>query len=351
MEQRIRAALGARFGSDVANRAHLTNLGGHASLRIYWRIRLGEPSFPRGDSSLMAMVLPQTDAALKSEEGGSSAEPAPTELPFVSVQRYLDGLGVRVPEVDFVDMDLGVLLLEDLGDTMFENVYHATAAEEREALYREAIDLLVDYQQRVLHDTERDCICWQKEFDAELLRWELDHYTEWGVDALFGADRLDPIRAEVGALYDSIVQQLRALPQTLSLRDYQSRNIMRKDDEWVIIDFQDALRGPFIYDLVALLRDSYIELAPDMVDRLVAYYADADLPWCADAADVAQAFHLQTVQRKLKDAGRFIFIDRVKKNPSFLPYYEPSLGYVRNALSRLPTVGGADVWARGLLGR
>ena len=239
-------------------------------------------------------------------------------------------------------------LLQVLGDTTFENVY--LEHREPEPLYREAIDLLVDYQRRVHLDSARDCICWDKQFDAELLRWELDHYTEWGIDALHGRERLDPMRDEVGALFDRIVTRLLELPQTLSLRDYQSRNIMKKGDEWVIIDFQDALHGPFIYDLVALLRDSYIELPPDMVDRLVAYYAAQDLPWCENAADVAQAFHLQTVQRKLKDAGRFIFIDRVKGNPSFLPYYEPSLGYVKNALRQLPEIGGSDLWDRGLMG-
>lgn len=41
------------------------------------------------------------------------------------------------------------------------------------------------------------------------------------------------------------------------------------------------------------------------------------------------------MQRKLKDAGRFVFIDRVKKNPSFLPYVEPTLAKVRAALKRL----------------
>ena len=49
-----------------------------------------------------------------------------------------------------------------------------------------------------------------------------------------------------------------------------------------------------------------------------------------------RAFNLQTVQRKLKDAGRFIFIDRVKGNPDFLPYYKSSITYVRQALEMLP---------------
>ena len=47
-------------------------------------------------------------------------------------------------------------------------------------------------------------------------------------------------------------------------------------------------------------------------------------------------FDLLTVQRKLKDAGRFVFIDRVKKNPSFLAHIPSSLHYVRDALKRRP---------------
>ena len=42
------------------------------------------------------------------------------------------------------------------------------------------------------------------------------------------------------------------------------------------------------------------------------------------------------MQRKLKDAGRFVFIDRVKKNPGFLPSIPASLRYVRDAFARLP---------------
>ena len=354
MEARIRLALDAAFGPEAAEAATLDNLGGHASLRIYWRVHLpGDPGdYPRGEGTRMAMVLPKTGEVLRSEEGSSSSAPSPTELPFVDVQRYLDGLGVRVPAVDFVDMGLGVLLLEDLGSEEFETAWRAADSDEaRDALYREVIDVLVGFQGAVhaedQGDGERqDCICWLRSFDEELLRWELDHYVEWGLEAQYGEDIVAaPIRDELDEIFTEIVAELRALPQTLVLRDYQSRNLMRKTgpdgaEEWVVIDFQDALVGPAIYDLVALLRDSYIELEPATVERLVAHYdargAEAGLPWCGDLEATRRAFHLQTVQRKLKDAGRFIYIDRIKQNPGFLPYYEPSIGYVKNALEALP---------------
>ena len=45
---------------------------------------------------------------------------------------------------------------------------------------------------------------------------------------------------------------------------------------------------------------------------------------------------LQTLQRKLKDAGRFVFIDRVRKNPSFLRWIPTTIEYVRDALAAAP---------------
>lgn len=334
MEARIRKALELAFDLQTSTDAVLHNLGGQASLRIYWRIE--SPSIFNAENTLIAMVLPQDQSALTSDEGGSSSDPVPEELPFVSVQRYLKRLGIRVPEIAYINMDLGVLLLEDLGITMFENRI-LDEPDATENLYREAIDLLVDFQNASMKSSDKSCICWEKAFDKELLNWELDHYIEWGIDAVFDdTDFFDGAREEVSTKFSKLVDELVALPQALVFRDYQSRNIMWKKNEWVAIDFQDALRGPFIYDLVALLRDSYIELAPDLVARLVDYYAEQDLPWELSKEEIHHAFHLQTLQRKLKDTGRFIYIDQVKGNDSFLQYYAPSLQYVKNALENLP---------------
>ena len=44
-------------------------------------------------------------------------------------------------------------------------------------------------------------------------------------------------------------------------RDYHSRNLMLHDGSLYIIDFQDARMGPDTYDLVSLLRDSYVDLS------------------------------------------------------------------------------------------
>ena len=114
---------------------------------------------------------------------------------------------------------------------------------------------------------------------------------------------------------------------------------MVKGGELVVIDFQDALQGPRQYDLVALLRDSYVELPPELVERMLrrwlVRFEESGGPRL-EYEPFRAVFDLLTVQRKLKDAGRFVFIDRVKKNPSFLVSIPASLRYVRQAFARRP---------------
>lgn len=351
MERRIRSTLADEFDDEVADQARLERLGGHASLRIYWRIhlplQLSPPRpYPRGEKTLMAMVLPEDADPFASAEGQSDGAGRPDEMPFVDVQRYLSQIRMPVPAIDTVDVDRGVLFLEDLGDRLFEDaVEEAKASDEVQQLYREAIDLLVRLQTAAAEDVEGrgdddpPCIAYRRQFDRDLLRWELDHYREWGLEARLGDQAVEPVADQLDESFDRLVDELLQLPETLVLRDYQSRNIMWKQRDWILIDFQDALIGPFVYDLVALLRDSYVELPDELIEPLLDYYVERGeaegLAWCRDRRAVHRAFHLQTIQRKLKDAGRFVNIDREKGDPSFLDYYGPSVQYVRHALEQL----------------
>jgi aminoglycoside/choline kinase family phosphotransferase len=146
--------------------------------------------------------------------------------------------------------------------------------------------------------------------------------------------------AVLEASFHNIASRLAAAPRGFTHRDYQSRNLMVKDGEVVVIDFQDALQGPRAYDLVALLRDSYVALDEDLVDAMLRRYQEGLVRATGEGVDPAafrHFFDLLTVQRKLKDAARFEYIHRVKRNPGFLPHIPQSLAYVRRAFDRLST--------------
>jgi aminoglycoside/choline kinase family phosphotransferase len=240
------------------------------------------------------------------------------------------------------------MVLEDLGDEMLET--RLAAGDEPDPLYDRAVDVLA----RLRAEAERrpgGSVAFSRAFDRDLYRWELDHFREWLLEAWKGATLTPGERELVDRWFDRISETLDAEPKGFTHRDYQSRNIMvLPGGDQAVIDFQDALLGPRQYDLVALLRDSYVDLGVERVDRLVRLYVERLAAHGGPRLEVEPfraTFDLLTVQRKLKDAGRFVFIDRVKKNPGFLVSIPASLKYVREAFARRPDLAELqDVLAR-----
>ncbi|MCA1665419.1 MAG: phosphotransferase [Myxococcales bacterium] len=309
----------------------LETLAGGASIRRYHRVTVDGGKWPT------VMVMELGDNPLKSEEAAKGA--TPTELPFINVQRYLQRAGAAVPAIHRFDADRGFIYLEDLGDITFESRVAAASDDVRARYYGEAIDQLVALQRFAAAHPDPECVAFSRGFDYELLKWELDHFREYGLEAQ-GLMLSQSERDEVDKIFCRIAEELAGEPRGFVHRDYQSRNLMVQDLDGAprlrIIDFQDALLGTRAYDLVGLLRDSYVALSPTLLDQLVAHFVTAAQ---IDAVRFQRLFDLQVVQRKLKDAGRFVFIDRVKHNPSFLAHIPNSLDYVARSLARLPELG------------
>jgi aminoglycoside/choline kinase family phosphotransferase len=338
-ENQLREVVGRVAGSS-ADLGTVMRLAGHASNRTYWRI--GTP--PR---SHVVMVVPLDVKAEEVTKGG-----AHTELPFVEVQRYLSRIGVRVPKILSWDPSTGLMVLEDLGDETLEtrlrdpkSMYvQGVERSPKDLLYEMAVDGLARLRLAAEAQPDRGCVVFTRSFDVDLYNWELNHFVEWALEAWKGHKLSAPEAELVERRFREISRSLDAEPKGFTHRDYQSRNLMvvpcaQGACELAVIDFQDALLGPRQYDLVALLRDSYVELETKLVERMLLRYLakleEGGGPRL-EYAPFRAVFDLLTIQRKLKDAGRFVFIDRVKRNPDFLVSIPASLRYVREAFSRRP---------------
>jgi aminoglycoside/choline kinase family phosphotransferase len=325
----LRAQVALATGQSADGHAVL-KLKGDASNRSYYRVGV----WPQ---SQVVMVMPP-EAAAKSEE--ASKGEAPQELPFVNVHRYLEGMGVRVPRILRWDQPAGMMVLEDLGDQTFER--ELLESKKQEALYTRAVELLAQMRARAEKKADPGCLAFTRAFDEDLYDWELHHFREWGLEAWSGKKPTADERATLNQIFKTIAGKLAAAPRGFTHRDYQSRNLMVTRGELVVIDFQDALQGPRQYDLVALLRDSYVELERPFVEQMLRVYVRAFEQETGEKIDYPEFlafFDLLTVQRKMKDAGRFDFINRVKGNPGFLVSIPASLRYVADALGRRPELG------------
>jgi aminoglycoside/choline kinase family phosphotransferase len=258
-----------------------------------------------------------------------------TTLPFVNVATLMARMPVPIPEVLGHADDLGVLALQDLGDVTLQAHLGAATPEEHAALYRQAVALIATLQKRGEQLASPDYLPYGISFDVDKLGWELEFFTKHFLESYRGVTLNEK---ELGALreeFAALVEELAAEPRVLCHRDYHSRNLMLHDGQLYIIDFQDARMGPDTYDLVSLLRDSYVDLPEQTVSDLIAYFL-AVKGVAGEDLDFRRRFDVMALQRNLKALGTFGYQTTARRNPVYIQYIPRTLRYVRDNLDDQP---------------
>lgn len=271
-------------------------LAGDASFRRYERVRDGE----RG-AVLMDAPPPHEDVR-----------------PFIAIDRHLRNLGYSAPEIFAEDISLGALLLEDFGDDLFTRVLDS-GGDELE-LYRHAVDLLTDLQHRDLASAISDYDI--PGYDTSTLLGEAALFVEWYLPTV----RRQPVTSTERDGFFSAWQEVLPLadvgPPVLVLRDYHVDNLV-----WLkcrtgisrvgLLDFQDALVGPCLYDLVSLLEDARRDLPPALVkDMFERFISGSGL----DPAAAATAYAVLGAQRNTKIIGIFTRLWQRDGKIDYLPH-------------------------------
>jgi len=123
-------------------------------------------------------------------------------------------------------------------------------------------------------------------------------------------------------------------------RDFQSRNIMLKQNDCYFIDFQGGRIGPIQYDLASLLIDPYVELPGHVQDLLAGYCADAIRAMIPTDTDrFLQCYRYCRITRNLQALGAFGYLTRVKKKGYFKDYIPAA---VRTLLASLTALGKSE---------
>jgi N-acetylmuramate 1-kinase len=290
-------------------------LTGDASDRRYFRVLLSD-----GPSIVLSLYSSPFDV---------------NTLSFVNVARLLEQMPVPIPQVLGHADDLGILVLQDLGDVTLQAHLGAATPAEHAALYRQAVGLIATLQKRGAELASPDYLPYGIAFDVDKLAWELDFFIKHFIEAyrgvVFRPEDRDELRREFATLVDTLASE----PRVLCHRDYHSRNLMLHDGRLFMIDFQDARMGPDTYDLVSLLRDSYMDLPEHTVDELLAYFL-ALKGDSVNEREFRQRFDVMALQRNLKALGTFGYQTTTRRNPVYIQYIPRTLRYVRNNLDNLP---------------
>jgi aminoglycoside/choline kinase family phosphotransferase len=268
-----------------------------------------------------------------------AVHPGPLEfdtLPFTNVAGLFSAMPVPVPQILAYSNELGVIALQDLGDVTLQAHLGAASRTEHAALYREAVALITTIQARGRELASPSYVPYGIAFDVEKLMWELAFFTKHFLEAYRGAALTAPERTSLEAEFAAIAQELAAEPRVLCHRDYHSRNLMLHDGSLYIIDFQDARLGPDTYDLVSLLRDSYVDLTDAQIEELIAFFLAKRGASKSEDEDFRRRFDLMALQRNLKALGTFGFQATSRGNTVYIQYIPRTLTYARDNLVRYP---------------
>ena len=183
---------------------------------------------------------------------------------FIYMARHFRALGLPVPEVYWVSEDEMSYTQEDLGDTLLFNRLEPE-------LLEKAIRALAHIQVEGAKDFDWSVCFPVPAMDERSIRWDLNYFKYCflkGTKIEFSEPKLEDD-------FDKIVQVILAQPaNTFLYRDFQSRNVMIKDDKPYFIDFQGGRRGPTPYDVASFLWQAKANLSPDLREKLIEAYLD-----------------------------------------------------------------------------
>ena len=259
--------------------------------------------------------------------------PPPREdcRPFVDIAGYLEKMGLNSPRVLESDLEQGFLLLTDMGTEPYLDAL-TSHPERADELYHDALDALIVMQE--------EGVAFQQDlppYDEELLRFELSLFHDWLCEKHLGIRFSPGEEADWQACCDTLVENALSQPRVFVHRDYHSRNLMVTEDENPgIIDFQDAVEGPYTYDVVSLLKDCYVKWPQAAIDDRAAYYAERMPIALDDARRFERDLDLMGIQRHLKAAGIFARLLHRDGKTRYMQDVPRTLSYIVDASQVYP---------------
>ncbi len=259
---------------------------------------------------------------------------------FVKVNNVIQSLGVRVPEIIAHNYNQTLALLEDLGDVCLNQVLSEVSEEEALNLYKDAAKIILDLSAN-FSDQASDITGIDPYNEAKL--WpEAELFIDWYLPYHLNINLTGAQKDEFRHICSKIFKSLDKLENTIVLRDYHVDNLMIKDGELVAIDFQDALIGSPIYDILSLLedvrRDVSLVLRNEVKELFFKSLYQNNNPNKLSEKEFLKAcethYQIFSVQRNLKILGIFVRLNKRDGKATYLKFLPRTARYIKNTLEK-----------------
>jgi len=257
----------------------------------------------------------------------------PDNACFFPATEILTAQGVRVPKVHHHDRERKLAWIEDLGALDLWALQESSWPERRRLYARTLEEAALLHRMRPEDLPAEQLAQLMTGFTEELYLWEqnyfFDHFAAHFSDVAAGA--LTAVR-ESEALA-ALRRELGALPRTFVHRDFQSQNVIIRDDEPYFIDYQGLRPGRPEYDVASLLYDPYVSFTPEERDELWAGYQAfraADAGWETSDRRYAQC----AIQRLMQALGAYGNLALNLGKPEFIQHIPRAVENLTHVIHR-----------------
>ena len=254
---------------------------------------------------------------------------------YVEIAEFLAAHKIRAPRIYFHDPAEGLIWIEDLGENDLWS-YRAESWLVRRAFYESALDEIVKLH--CLPEEAGRAI--QKNlpvaFDAALYRWEQNYFFKNCLGGYFGVDEEKISELTTLPALNETAERLGNLPRVMVHRDFQSQNIIMRDAQAHLIDFQGMRPGLAEYDLASLLFDPYVSFSrAEREELLLDYEAKRAAARHPVSLQFHEIFRLCGIQRLMQALGFYGFAAIVKGNKAFLDYIPAAMTSLRGLVREI----------------
>ncbi len=274
-------------------------------------------------------------------------------IAFLTFSKHFYEKGLPVPEIYDQELDKNIYLEEDLGDeTLFSFLSRLRAkdgfSQEIIAYYKRAVELLPRFQVEAGKDLDYSVCYPRSRFDRQSMLWDLNYFKYYFLKLAKIPFDEQHLEDDFQTFIDFLLEADRHF---FLYRDFQSRNIMLKDETPYFIDYQGGRKGALQYDLASLLYDSKADIPNNVRQELLHHYLASLRQYHHFDEDIfLQHYYGYVYIRIMQALGAYGFRGFYERKPHFLksvPYAIQNLEWLLNNVSlqvEIPAL--TDAWSK-----
>ena len=255
---------------------------------------------------------------------------------YPDIAGFLRDIQVSAPRLIHHDPVNCLIVMEDLGDTDLWSL-KGTPWETRQVLYHKTLIIVHRLHSFPEKEFPSGRVRLMEGFGLTLYRWEQNYFKDHLVRDVCGIKLKPSFEQELEAELFGLGERLSGTKHCLIHRDLQSQNVMIRDKEPFLIDFQGMRFGSPFYDLGSLLCDPYVDFSDHEHNELLSFYYalwERDIDWTT----FKNTFWEASAQRLMQALGAYGFLGLKKELNAFLEHIPAGLRHLHHATSQGPSL-------------